>query len=220
MFDYFPRLKERRNTQGRQHVGRRAADAHHVPLAAGQSARDADRRAHRRAGAEDRRAGGRMHPRHAPQGPVGGAGGAEARHCAEGVHARVRDGARPHRVRRHAAGADAPNAGWSPSGWRSDAGRPSSLHRSISSFHRRHTTWQAPRQGHHFLRGHGLGAHADHVRAPGAHARPDRRAVDRGGRGRRRHPAPARARPGTAGLRPTRRCSTSSCRASRPRPTR
>jgi branched-chain amino acid transport system ATP-binding protein len=38
MFDYFPRLKERRNTKRRQHVGRRAADADDVPLAAGQPA--------------------------------------------------------------------------------------------------------------------------------------------------------------------------------------
>ena len=37
MFDYFPRLKRTARHPRRQPVGRRAADADHVPLAAGQS---------------------------------------------------------------------------------------------------------------------------------------------------------------------------------------
>ena len=67
----------------------------------------------------------------------------------------------------------------------------------------------------HHLRDHRLDPHADHVGRAADHARRDRRAGDRRGRGRRRDPASARARPeGRAADRPTRRCSCSSCRAS------
>ena len=49
-------------------------------------------------------------------------------------------------------------------------------------------------QNHHQLRDHRLDPYADHVGCAADHARPDRHAGDRCRQGRRRDPAPARAR--------------------------
>ena len=112
--------------RGRRAVGRRAADADAVPHADGRPRPDHDRRADRRPGAEDRRAGRRV-----PEGAeaprrLGPAGRAEADDRAADLRALLRDGPRQHRLRRHAGRRCAPTPTSARSGWRSERASASS----------------------------------------------------------------------------------------------
>ena len=131
----FPRLKERAAHRGRRALGRRAADADPVPHADGRPRPDHDRRADRRPGAEDRRAGRRVPAASSSARGVSVLLVEQKLTIALDLRALLRDGPRPASSSRARRPTCAPTPTSARSGWRSE--RVGSA--SLSSAGRRHT---------------------------------------------------------------------------------
>jgi branched-chain amino acid transport system ATP-binding protein len=102
MFDYFPRLKERRNTKAGSLSGGEQQMLTICRSLLGNPLVMLIDEPTEGPGAQDRRAVGECIA-DMPARRLGGAGRTEAGDRAEGLHPRLRDGPRPDRLRRHAA---------------------------------------------------------------------------------------------------------------------